>query len=469
MSPDLHVLPSVTQLLRHPEVLWLASRMPRELLVQFIREALAERRQQLQTEVPSSSAAAESSAVAELARLAERVRQRVRQHQALRLRRVINATGIVLHTGLGRAALSAAAVQSVTDCARAANVELDLLEGTRSVRGDSLRAAWQVLTGCEDALLVNNNAAATLLTLQALCAGREVIISRGQLIEIGGSFRLPEIFQLSGAILREVGTTNRTSLRDYAAAIGPATAAILRVHPSNYQVVGFAATPTIDELAPLARAHNLLLIDDIGSGCLQDLTRFGLPAEPTFGQSVAAGADVTLGSGDKLLGGPQCGIIVGRSSWLQQMKSHPLARAVRVDKLTLAALTATLDAYLQQQADTLPVFQLLTCDVASLQRRAAGICEQLSAADDWKLTVEQAETEIGGGSLPCARLETVVIAVQHQSAAAATLAHNLRTGPISVVPRIAHGRVLLDLRSIHADEDAQLVCALRELLRPQPS
>ncbi|MED5399682.1 MAG: L-seryl-tRNA(Sec) selenium transferase, partial [Planctomycetota bacterium] len=222
-----------------------------------------------------------------------------------RFERVVNATGVVLHTGLGRSPLSPAARAALDELGGAGNVEVDLETGERRYRGHQLQAAWQALCGAEDSVVVNNNAAATLLTLQALCAGREVVISRGQLIEIGGSFRLPEIFKLSGAVLREVGTTNRTTVADYAAAIGPETAAIMHVHTSNYKVVGFTDSPGIDLLAPLAHEHDLVAIDDIGSGAMVDVSRFGLPSEPTFSDSLAADADVVLGSGDKLLGGPQ--------------------------------------------------------------------------------------------------------------------------------------------------------------------
>lgn len=332
MTKELGVLPSVTQVLAHPDIEWLIEDLSRPVIVEWIREELEQRRRILRI---SSLAVSRES---ELERLLETIKRRARDAQSRQLSRVINATGVILHTGLGRAPLSDEAISRVVSCAQSTNVELDLVTGKRRQRGYQLLSKFQTLFACEDATVVNNNAAATLLTLQALCRDREVIISRGQLIEIGGSYRLPDIFELSGAILKEVGTTNRTRIEDYERAIGPDTAAILCVHPSNYRVIGFAETPPIEPLAKLAHRYGLLAIDDIGSGSAVSTERLGLPDEPTFLRSVQAGADVVLGSGDKLLGGPQSGIIVGRQTPLEKIREHPLSRVLRVDKLTLAAL-----------------------------------------------------------------------------------------------------------------------------------
>lgn len=455
MSQELALLPSVTQVLAHPEIEWLVEELSRTVVLQWIREELERRRQML---LRSSLAASRES---ELETIVERIRARASDAQARQLSRVINATGVVLHTGLGRAQLSDEAISRVVACAQASNVELDLVTGKRSYRGFQLLSKLQALCGCEEALVVNNNAAATLLTLQALCAGREVIISRGQLIEIGGSYRLPDIFELSGAILREVGTTNRTRLEDYERAIGPDTAAILCVHPSNYRVVGFSETPAIEPLVELARSAGILAIDDIGSGCLEPMERYGLPDEPTFGRSIAAGADVVLGSGDKLLGGPQSGIIVGRKAQVDVLRNHPLARALRIDKLTLAALSVTLDAYLRGQPQSLPTFALLSATSEQLLQRARAIADQIGLMDDWCIDVGEDEVEVGGGSLPGAMLPTAVVRISHTSWSPDSIAARLRTGKIRVVPRIQRERVCLDLRSVAAEDDTRLALAVR--------
>lgn len=390
--------------------------------------------------------------------------------QTTRIGHVINATGVILHTGLGRAPLSRRAVAAMTAAAAGSNVEIDLESGTRRERGHQLAPLWKRLTGAEASLVVNNNAAATLLALRSLCSGREVIISRGQLIEIGGSFRLPDIFTESGAILREVGTTNRTRLSDYAAAIGPNTAAILHVHPSNYRIVGFTESPDIDELAGLAHEHNLLAIDDIGSGSLIDVTRFGLPAEPTFTSSLRAGADLVLGSGDKLLGGPQCGILLGKTAVLQTIRRHPLTRTVRIDKLTLAALSGTLESYERGVAEQeIPVLQLLSAPLSELQRRAELLRKQLAGLPSFTFHVEEARAAVGGGSLPAVELPTVVLVVEHASQPAESLAHRLRIGTHRVVGRVRNNRLWLDLRSVLPSEDADLELAVRALATHLPA
>jgi L-seryl-tRNA(Ser) seleniumtransferase len=379
---------------------------------------------------------------------------------------VINATGVILHTSLGRAPLCAAAVAVIADAAAGCNLEVDLDTGERRYRGYQLQLAWKRLTGAEAALVVNNNAAATLLALDALCRGREVIISRGQLIEIGGSFRLPEIFVQSGAILREVGTTNRTSLADYERAIGPGTAAILRVHPSNYQVVGFADSPSIADLAPLAHQYGLACIDDIGSGCLVDTTRFGLPAEPTFSQSLAAGADLVLGSGDKLLGGPQCGILLGHADLIDRLSGHPLARAFRIDKLILAALSATLDAYVRGTAEQeIPTLALLAASPEELLVRAVGMRTTLADAGDLGLTIDVAtdSTPVGGGSLPGSALPTAVLRIAHSRFSSEELARRLRVGSPRVFGRIQDNALVLDLRSVLPGDDGRVIAALQQL------
>jgi L-seryl-tRNA(Ser) seleniumtransferase len=474
-------LPPINEILSLPEIGSLITERGRDSVREWVRSAVAGVRERLAAELTNGSATRAQLVEIVLAAVHRKARNELQQQ----LGNVINATGVILHTGLGRAPLCEAAVLAVRDAAGACNLEVDLETTERRYRGFQLQSAWKKLTGAEAVLVVNNNAAATVLSLDALCRGREVIISRGQLIEIGGSFRLPEIFSQSGAVLREVGTTNRTTLADYERAIGPQTAAILRVHPSNYRVVGFSDTPSTNELVPLAHQYGLVCIDDIGSGCLVDTTKFGLPAEPTFPQSLAEGADLVLGSGDKLLGGPQCGILLGHAELIEKVSAHPLARAVRIDKLTLAALAATLDVYLRGAAEReIPTLSLLAASPASLLTRAhnikAAICSRppskggpgggaLQSADSrlqpspLQLEVTTSDSPVGGGSLPGATLPTAVIRVQLTGLSADALAHRLRLGTPRVFGRIQEGEVLLDLRSVLSADDARITQALLAL------
>ena len=317
------------------------------------------------------------------------------------------------------------------------------------------------LTGAEGAIAVNNNASALLLTLSALAQGREVIISRGQAVEIGGGFRIPDVMLQSGARLVEVGTTNRTYLRDYESAITPETVAIMRVHASNFRVIGFTTSPSIHELGSLAQKRGLLLLDDLGSGCLLDTTQFGLAPEPTVGESIAAGADLVLFSGDKLLGGPQAGIIVGREELIAQLRRHPLARAVRMDKASIAALTATLHHYLRGEALTkVPVWRMIATPVRDIERRARRWARAVGAA----ARVVDGRSMIGGGSLPEESLPSKLVAVSGDGAYVAALARRLRTADPPVVARIEHDALLLDPRTVRPDEDRALVGAVKAAL-----
>jgi L-seryl-tRNA(Ser) seleniumtransferase len=453
-------LPAVHVVLAHSAVRSLLEEHGRPAVVGWIRDELDRCRARLQKTVDTDDSVSDPQQM--LDAVAEQLLQRAGDVAGQRFGRVINATGIILHTGLGRSPLSAAARSALCDAAGAGNVEVDLATGERRYRGYQLGPAWTTLTGCEDSLIVNNNAAATLLTLQAVCAGREVIISRGQMIEIGGSFRLPEIFELSGAKLREVGTTNRTKLSDYEAAIGPETAAIMHVHPSNYRVVGFVATPEIPELTELAHAHGLASIDDIGSGALVDVTRLGLPAEPTFMESIAADADLVLGSGDKLLGGPQAGIIIGKTDFVRTVRNHPLARAVRVGKLTLAALAATLDPYLRGTAEQdIPTLSMLAATVDDLRSRAENLKAEIAASNGMTIEIASDVSPVGGGSLPGAELATMVLEVNHSELSPDELARRLRLGSIRIFPRIQQNRVIIDLRSVLPEDDSKVALAIR--------
>ncbi|MCH7687204.1 MAG: L-seryl-tRNA(Sec) selenium transferase [Planctomycetes bacterium] len=452
----LRFLPSVNAVVEHSAVGSLIEERGREMVLGWIREELGEIRQNL------LSGEINGNRDALFNELIERLTRRAESSDQIRIGSVINATGVILHTGLGRAPLSQPAKTAVIELAGAGNLEIDLDTNRRRYRGHQLQPAWQALTACEDSLIVNNNAAATLLTLQALGEGREVVISRGQLIEIGGSFRLPEIFALSGAIMREVGTTNRTKLADYERAIGPETAALMHVHPSNYRVIGFSQTPEIAEIAELAHAHGLAAIDDIGSGSLVDVTKYGLPAEPTFIDSINHKADVVLGSGDKLLGGPQAGIILGKQKYVEQIRNHPLARAVRVDKLTLGALSATLDSYLRGEAETeIPTVAMLAASADSLKHRAEQIQNEIGGSEHLQIALREDTAPVGGGSLPGAELPTFVLSLKHSDYSADDLARRLRLGSIRLFCRIHQDEVIIDLRSVLPEDDSKITLALR--------
>lgn len=368
------------------------------------------------------------------------------------LRRVINAAGVILQTNLGRAPLSERAIAAMAEAARGyTNLEFDLESGGRGSRHEHVRDLIRQTTGAEDGLVVNNNAAAIFMVLQVFAAGREVIISRGQAVEIGGGFRIPDVLRQSGALLAEVGTTNRTYARDYEAAWGENTAAILRVHASNFKIVGFTAEPTLAELAEVAHARGGLLIDDLGSGCLVDTAKYGIAHEPTVRESLESGADLALFSGDKLLGGPQCGIIAGRASLVEQLRRHPLARALRVDKTTIAALNATLSAYAQgTEATEIPVWRMLRESDASLKRRA----QRWAKAAGPLASVVRSRSMVGGGSLPGEGVPTWCAAITGPGLD--QFAARLRTGSPALVGRIEAGAFLLDPRTVAQSDDSEV-------------
>jgi L-seryl-tRNA(Ser) seleniumtransferase len=386
------------------------------------------------------------------------------------LRPAINATGVVLHTGLGRAVLPAAAARAVA--AAAAGHSLLEIDPDTGERGDRLRHVAPLLrqlTGAEDALVVNNNAAAVSLAVAALAAGREVVIARGQLPEIGGSFRIPDVIRQAGARLVEVGATNRVRLADYAAALTPETALILRVHPSNYRIVGFTEEPPLAGLVELGARHGMAVMEDLGSGALIDLRRYGVAGEPTVGESVRAGAGVITFSGDKLLGGPQAGLVVGHAALLAPLKDHPLMRVVRCDKLALAALAATLRLYRDEAAavHSIPTLQALTVTPQQLAGRARRL-RRLARAEEFELRAERGLSQVGGGSLPGEELPTLLVVVQTATLSAAALAARLRQGDPAVFGRISRDRLLLDLRTVRDHEIPLLAAALRAVFAPDP-
>lgn len=375
------------------------------------------------------------------------------------LRPVINATGVIIHTNLGRAPLSEAAQQAIVDAAAwYSTLEFDLDSGQRGSRSVHAARLIQEVTGAEAALVVNNNASALVLLLSALARGREVVISRGQLVEIGGGFRVPEVMTQSGAILVEVGTTNRTRAADYERAITPNTALLMRAHASNFKQIGFVETTPLDAMAAIAHRHSLYLADDLGSGALLDTAPFGLDHEPTVQESLQAGADIVCFSGDKLLGGPQAGILVGKKALIDVLKQHPLARAIRADKLCLAALTATLDHYRKGEAlDKVPVWRMIARPLPDLQAAAQTWAQQLGGA------VIPGESAVGGGSLPGATLPTALLAldVSHADAFAA----KLRAADPPIIARIAEGRVLFDPRTVLPGQASALLRTLQTLLK----
>ncbi len=387
-----------------------------------------------------------------------------------RLRPVLNATGILLNTGLGRAPLAAEAVEAVARVARGyCNLEFDLDRGVRGRRTDGVEALLARLTGAEAAAVVNNNAAATILAVRALAAGREVVVSRGELVEIGGNFRLPEIIEASGARLREVGTTNKTRLADYARAIGPQTAALLRVHPSNFRVVGFTESVPIADLAALAREHDLWTIDDIGSGALTADPAPHARGEPTAAHGIAAGADLVLFSGDKLLGGPQCGILVGSKEAIDPVRRDPLMRALRVDKMTLAALEATLRLLLDGANDRIPLRASLMADPRTLRDRARRLARSFRA--DLGLAADACRTRayLGGGSAPASMIPSAAVRIRPPFPAPGQTegdwSRALRRGDPPVVARVHRGSVLLDLIAIPEADEAMLARAVRDASR----
>jgi L-seryl-tRNA(Ser) seleniumtransferase len=374
---------------------------------------------------------------------------RLEVEEARALRPVINATGVVLHTNLGRAPLSAAAIEAMTRAAATTNLELDLADGRRGGRGAVVHSRLARLCGAEAALAVNNGAAALVLALSVLAQGREVVISRGELVEIGGSFRLPEIMATAGVVLREIGTTNRTHLDDYRRAVGPDTGAVLRVHPSNYEVSGFAHRPSAREIVGVAAEHGVPFLHDIGSGLLRDHP--AAPGEPTATGALTDGADLIVFSGDKLLGGPQAGAVVGRADLVERCRRDPLARALRLDKLRMAALEATLSSHRREALEELPTFALAQADVARLRERA----EHLAAGCGG--TVVEVQAVFGGGSAPDARLPSVGVALPGDAVAVAA---RLRAGDPPVVARVVDDRVVADLRAVPADLDQTLGACL---------
>ncbi len=461
-ATSLRALPSVEAVLSHPVVIAGVDGVPRRLAAVAVREEIAAWRERALRGEMDAAPSVEDVAHAS-----------VRRAHAMRpgLRRVINATGVVLHTNLGRAPLSDAAARAAYDAARHyTNLELDLATGRRGSRHAHAARLLTLLTGAEAAVVVNNNAAAVLLSLRAMAHGREVIVSRGQLVEIGGSFRLPDVMSVSGARLVEVGTTNRTHARDYRGAIRAETAALLFVHQSNFAQSGFVADVSLEEMVAIGREAGLPVLADLGSGCLVDLGAHGLPCEPTIADAVATGAALVMASGDKLLGGPQAGIIAGTRAAVHAVATDPLMRAVRPDKMTLAALLATLSDYCDADGArrTIPALRALTASRDDLRAHAEALAQAIRAGAgtdaEVHVTTRKDVSEAGGGSLPGAHLPTCVVEIRCDACDPGRLAEALRRCDPAVMARVAEDRLLLDPRTLLPGEDALVAAGLSEAL-----
>jgi L-seryl-tRNA(Ser) seleniumtransferase len=459
-------IPKVDELLATDGVKRLLQRYPHEVVRDGIRNGLERIRQQILGAGDPGTITEESFSISHLLPLfAAEIAKQVSPH----LRRVINATGVVIHTNLGRSPLSERALRHVVEVSQGySNLEYDLSEGTRGSRYTHVEEVILRLSKAEGEVVVNNNAGAVLVALNTIAAGREVIVSRGELIEIGGAFRIPDVMARSGAVLREVGTTNRTHLRDYEEAINSNTALLLKVHTSNYRVVGFTAEVSLEELVQLGRQYTLPVMDDLGSGCLIDLSAYGLAKEPTVQAAVQSGVDVVTFSGDKLLGGPQAGIIVGRKVLIDQIKTNPLTRALRIDKLTLAALEATLIAYLSEgeAIKEIPCLRMLIAPMEQIRKRAKRLQRLIKQQTDMaSIEVIQEQSQVGGGALPLQILPTWALAVKPSQATCQTLEAALRALDLPIIARIADDRLLLDLRTIRDEEFQAIAHGMAQALK----
>jgi L-seryl-tRNA(Ser) seleniumtransferase len=459
MSEIFRQLPAVDQILAHPPVAALLERYRRDAIVNEVRNAL----DRLRAELVDKGEVLERQQ--RVQQIANEVVANCAAWQRPSLRRVINATGVVLHTGLGRAPLAVVAQEALVQSASYANLEFDLPSGQRGERVLHVEELVCAACGAEAVAVVNNNAAAVLIALNTLARGREVLVSRGQMVEIGGSFRIPDVIEASGAQLREVGTTNRTHLKDYAAALGEQTGAILVVHPSNYRVRGFTAEVELQELSALARRAGVPLVYDLGGGVLCDLAQWSLPAEPVVRDELAKGADLVTFSGDKVLGGPQAGLLAGARTHIEAIRKNALMRALRCDKLVYAALEATLALY-RLQPDVLcrelPVLRMLCAPLAELEARAESLAAAISARQGDALVAEVVESisQAGSGALPLEEIASRAVALTPKKGTVAALARALRMGDIAVVGRVEHARLLLDMRTTTEEDMRGILTAL---------
>ncbi len=453
MESMLRHLPSVDKVLSEEQVRQLEKTYPHSLLLDLVRHYLERSRQLIAAGKPCPS----------LSEIVDAVCDQARALTSPSPCPLVNATGVILHTNLGRAPLSKEAMTAMDDVAGGyCNLEFDLESGKRGSRNSHIEQLLCQLSGAEAALVVNNNASAVLLALTALARRKEVVVSRSQAVEIGGGFRIPDVMRQSGAKLVEVGTTNCTYFADYEAVINPRTAALMRVHSSNFRLMGFIHSVTLDELVTLSNRHDLPVFDDLGSGCFLDTSNFGLDPEPTVGQSIASGAGLVFFSGDKLMGGPQAGIIVGKKQLVDKLRKHPLARAVRIDKIRLAGLVATLVHYLKGEAlEKIPVWRMVSAPVEEINNRARRWAEAAGSL----ARVVDGETMIGGGSLPGGTLPTKLVAIGGRGGknTAPALSRRLRSRQTPIIGRISGDKLLLDPRSVLPEEDKIVLEALKEL------
>jgi L-seryl-tRNA(Ser) seleniumtransferase len=459
-TPDLfRLLPSVDELLRTQDVQALEQRFGHAATVQAARTVLDNLRSKVAKGVLD-----EGALKAAIDGAPRAIAERLQSSLSCSLRPVINATGVILHTNLGRAPLSQSALGQVAEVSRGySNLEFDLATGERGKRDVHASRLFAKLLGTAEhevsTIVVNNNAAAVLLALNSLAEGGEVIVSRGELVEIGGSFRIPDVMAKSGALLREVGTTNRTRIADYERAIGERTGLLLRVHRSNFQIVGFTEQPSLQQLVDLGRRHSIPVMEDLGSGELFDLRQVGLQGEPMIADSLRAGIDIVTYSGDKLLGGPQAGLISGDPAWVAKIRSNPLFRALRVDKMFYAALEATLLAYLREDYDSIPTLRMMRITEEELQHRAEEIAGRLRGGS-LEIAIVESRSVLGGGSAPGATLPTRALAVRSPRISADDLAKRLRRYETPIVARVEDDCLLLDLRTVEPAQDATIIAAL---------
>ncbi len=452
-------LPKVDSILMDNRIVSLAD-IPRSIILEGIRETIELYREDILQDKISEYSYDE---------IIKTILNKIDEKNSFHLKKVINATGTVLHTNLGRAVLPKSAVEAVLNVSTGySNLEFDLEEGIRGSRYSHVEELLCKITGCEAALVVNNNAAAVMLALSSLSKDREAIVSRGQLVEIGGSFRIPAVMEQSGARLVEVGTTNRTHLYDYRNAISENTGVILKVHQSNYKILGFTEDVGIEDLVKLGKEHDIPVIEDIGSGVFIDLTKYGVSYEPTVQESIQRGIDVVTFSGDKLLGGPQAGIIAGKKKYIEMMKKNQLTRALRIDKMTLAALEATLRIYLDEERviREIPGIAMLTKDITELKGDAQRLMRMLKSALGSKAAIEVIKdvSQVGGGAMPLEALETYVVALKPESISLDRLEYELRKNETPVISRINKDRLLFDVRTIFKDEYKVISAAIKRII-----
>jgi L-seryl-tRNA(Ser) seleniumtransferase len=472
MSPSLRQqalrkIPSVDELLSRPQVVDLLKVHPRNVVVEAIRKGLERVRDDIlrKQDLPKLG-----EAFFTFENLYPLFQKEIDLQIQPRLRRVINATGVVLHTNLGRSPLHPSAIKHLVEVSKTySNLEYDLERGERGDRYTHVEETLCRLSGAESALVVNNNAGAVLLVLNTLADGKEVIVSRGELVEIGGAFRIPDVMKRSGALLREIGTTNRTHFNDYQKAIGPHTALLLKVHTSNFRVMGFTSEVSLQDLVQLGREHQLPVVDDLGSGCLIDLTQHGLEKEPTVQETIKTGVDAVTISGDKLLGGPQAGIILGKKNILDLFKINPLTRALRIDKLTLAALESTLLLYFDEKRamEEIPVLSMLSLDMRKLKKRGKRLLKRLSRMTNERMTISLKEdvSQVGGGALPLQELPTVVVAVKPLDFSVNSLEESLRKGDPPIISRISKEELILDMRTVFEEEIPLLAAGIERAVK----